>query len=171
MNTFLISVQDVKDNSYLDNNIDDKTIKTAILNCQEQMIEPTIGSDLYDKLIAGISNGNLALSYQNLIVQKLWKPLIHGTLYMVARNLLFRYTNDSIVSSSNENSTAISVTDMLTLKNEEEINFQHHIKKLKLYLDDNSSTYPEYYTVSADGLAAQRNENAINFFYDGEDIV
>ena len=170
MNVFLISVQDVKDNSYLDNNIDDKTIKTALLNAQEQMIEPVIGSKLYDKLIAGIQAGNLELAYQNLIIQKIWKPLIHATLYMVARNLLYRYTNSSIVQDSNSNSTAIARSDLEVLRNEEEIAYKHHINKLQLYLTVNSGTYPEYYQADPDDLIAEKGQNAQSFYYDGPDL-
>jgi len=171
MNTFLISVQDVKDNSCLDDNIDDKTIKTAILNCQEQMIEPVIGSKLYDKLIAGINDGNLELAYQNLIIQKIWKPLIHGTVYMVARNLLFRYTNSSVVSDSNQNASAITRSDLEVLRYDEDNAFQHHIKKLTLYLQTNVASFPEYAQYDQEDLPANQIENAINFYYDGDDII
>jgi len=171
MKTFLISVQDVKDNSYLDNNIDDKTIKTALINCQEQMIEPVIGSKLYDYLIAGINNGNLPLAYQNLVVQKMWDPIIHGTLYMVARNLLFRLTNSSIVSDSNQNSTAIGRTDMETMRYEYQNSFQHHITKLQLYLNANAGAFPEYGQADSDDLPASGSQQGINFYYDGDIII
>jgi len=166
MNVFLISVQDVKDQSYLDNNIDDKTVKNAILSCQEQMIEPVIGTNFYEKLLSDTANGNMSLTYQNFIVQKLWKPLIHGTLYMVARNLLFRYTNSSIVTDSNQNATAIAKADLETLRYEEQGAFKHHINKLQLYLKVNGSTYPEYMTYSADDLIPTESQNSINFYYD-----
>jgi hypothetical protein len=170
MNVFLIDVQTIKDNSYLDNNIDDKTIKIALLNCQEQILEPAIGSALYEKLLAGIDSGNLSLNYQNLIVQKMFKLLIHGTLFMVARNLLFRYTNSAIVQDGNQNSTAIDQVTLETLRTDEEIAYKHHLNKLKLYLLANVALFPEYYQLDTDGLQAEKNTSALNFYYDGPEI-
>ena len=169
MNTFLINVQDVKDNSYLTDGVDDKVVKTALLNCQEQLLEPVIGSKLYDYLIAGINEGTLPIAYMNLIVQKIWKPLIHGTCYMIARNLLWRMTNSAIVQDSNTNSSAISRADLEAMRSDYESSYQHHIKKLQLYLQNNTASFPEYYEYDPDDLPASGPENAINFYYDGED--
>jgi len=170
MNTFLITVQRIKDNSFLDDNIDDKTIKIACLNAQEQLLEPVLGTQLYNKLLAGIADGSLGIDYQNLVVQYIWKPLIHGTCYMVARNLLFRYTNSAIVQDSNANSSAITKSDLEVLRSEEEIAYKHHLNKLQLYLQANSSTYPEYYEAGAADIPANSVIQAQSFFYDGDEI-
>ena len=170
MNAYLISVAKVKELSFLDSNIDDKTIKIALLSAQEQLLEPAIGTQLYNKLLAGVANGSLDVSYQNLIVQYIWKVLVHGTCYMVARNLLFRYTNSSIVQDSNQNSSAIAKTDLEVLRSEEEIAYKHHMNKLQLYLQANGSTFPEYYQAGATDLPANPTQQAQNFYYEGPEV-
>jgi hypothetical protein len=89
---------------------------------------------------------------------------------MVARNLLYRYTNSSIVADSNSNSTAIARADLEVLRNEEEIAFKHHINKLQLYLSANSASYPEYYQSDPEDLIAQSGQSGQTFFYDQGDI-
>jgi len=170
MATFLVDVQRIKNNSYLDNNVDDKTIKIALLNAQEQLLEPVLGSKLYGVLTAGVAEGNLALAYQNLIVNYVWKVLYHGTTYMVARNLLFRYTNSAIVKDSNANSTAIDVVDLNTMRDEEYLSYQFHVDKIQRYLVDNLSTFPEYGETDNDGIEAESGQNSIGFYYDGDDF-
>jgi hypothetical protein len=170
MNTFLISVDNVKERSYLDNNVDERTIKLAIMDAQEQILQPVIGSALYRKLIAGVNDLNLAVEYQNLIIQKIWPVLIHATLYKVAINLMFRYTNSSIVADGNENSTAIPINDLMVLRKEQEISMKHHLNMLRRHLISNSTTFPEYTTSEDDGINAELSQSPVDFFYDGPDI-
>ena len=171
MNVYLISVQNVKDNAFIDNNTDDKTVKLALLQAQEQILEPAIGTPLYEKLLSGIVEGSMATAYQNLILNKIYKVLIYGTQYMVARNLLMRMTNSSIVQDGNTNSTAISISDLNTMRNEFEISYKHHLNKLNMYLLDNQATFPEYLASDTDGFEANAVTPAINFYYDGPEIT
>lgn len=170
MATFLVPIERVKRNTYIDGNVDDKTIKLALTNAQEQLLEPVIGSALYEKLTGGIAEGNLELDYQNLIINYIWKILYHGTTFMVARNLLFRYTNSSIVKDSNQNSTAIDAVDLNTLRDEEFNSYQFQVDKLMRFLKANASQFPEYYEVDDDGLAAEEQQNSLGFYYDGPEI-
>lgn len=169
MDQLLISIQRLKDRSYLDNNIDDKTIKNALIDCQEQILEPVLGSKLYNYLIGGVSEGSLGVVYQDLIVNYIWKVLIHGTTYFVARNLLFRLTNSSIVSDSNQNSTAISSQDLNVMRKEQEESYKHHVDRLTRYLRANSTKFPEYFQTDIDGLEAQQSQQS-QFYYDGPPI-
>jgi hypothetical protein len=171
MNTFFISVTQVKERSYLDANVDERTIKLAILDAQEQIIQPVLGSSLYRRLVRGINDLTMPTEYQELLINNIWPALIHATLYKVATNLLFRYTNSSVVADSNENSTAISLTDLNSLRKEQELSMKHHLDMLKLFLDTNSGTYPEYSDTVLDGLNAALNRPAANFFYDGPDFL
>lgn len=163
----LVDIDRIKKNSYLDGNIDDKTIKIGLINAQEQLLEPVIGTKLYNKLTGGIAEGTLPIPYQNLVINYIWKVLYHGTTYMVARNLLVRYTNSAIVKDSNQNSTAVGESELRSLRDEEFQSYQFHVNKLQLYLTDNIGSFPEYGQTDNDGLQADEQQVAPGFFYDG----
>jgi len=165
---FLLSVDNLKQNTYLDSNIQDKDLKIAILNCQEQMIEPEIGTKLYNKLLSGIVDGQLELAYQNLIVQYIWPVLRKGAVYMAAKNLLYRYTNSSVVADSNQNSTAIARNDLEKLRDDEYEGYLHHLKKLQLFLTANSATYPEYWQAGTTDLPAAPTQSPMFFYYEDD---
>ncbi len=165
---FLISVDDIKKRTQLDANIDDNTIKVGIMDCQELILEPAIGSALYEKILSDIASGSMTSNYQTLVTVKMWPVLYHGTVYKLGQNLLYRYTNSSVVADSNENSTAIEKENLNALRSEREIAMRHHIRKLTLYLQDNIDKFPEYVDVDADGLPAEPIVNGMTFFYDGD---
>ena len=165
---FLLSVDNLKQNTYLDSNIQDKDLKIAILNCQEQMIEPEIGTKLYNKLLTGIADGQLELAYQNLIVQYIWPVLRKGAVYMAAKNLLYRYTNSSVVADSNQNSTAIARNDLEKLRDDEYEGYLHHLKTLQLFLTANSATYPEYWQAGTTDLPAAPTQSPMFFYYEDD---
>jgi len=169
--TYLVSVNYIKSNTFLDNNIDDKKILKGILMAQEQMLEPVIGTKLYNKLIEGVANGNLDINYQNLVINYIWKILNHATVYMVARNLLLRYTNSAIVKDSNTNSTAVEETDLRALREEELQSYKFHVNKLQLFLNDNWETYPEYGETENDGIPADTNQDSPGFYFEGPLIM
>ena len=171
MNVYFIQIDKLKERSFLDANIDDKTIKIGLRNAQEQILEPIIGTKLYEKIGLGISQGDLELKYQNLLVQKIWPVLIHATTYMVSRNILFRYTNSSIVKDDNENSRSIERRDLETLRMEEESAYKYHAKKLTAHLRANLSTYPEYTAYDLDDVRAEQSQTGLNFYSDVDDVT
>lgn len=167
---YLMDVQTLKDRSNIDNNTDNRTVKLALRDCQQQILEPAIGTKLYEKFTTGIADGYLELDYQNLIVQKVWPVLIHGTEYMIARRLLMRYTNSAVVTDSNQNSTAVTLEDLNVLRAEAKEAYLHHVNMLKLYLTTNQTTYPEYGLSDTDDLHASPNVQPMPFYYDGKRI-
>jgi len=168
MATLLISVNEVKKRSYLDDNVDDKIIKIGLVNAQEQMLEPTIGTKLYDKLIEDTEANNMATKYQTLLVDYIWNVLINATMYIVVRNLMFRYTRSGIVQSENSNSRAIDMQQLNGLKHEYDDAYNWHVKKLKLYLNRNASNFPEYLSPDLDDVPANFGKN-LPFYYEPYD--
>lgn len=166
----LIPIEQIKKRSFIDNNVDDKTVKNSLKIAQEVYLERVLGTDLYDKLIAGVAGGSLELNYQNLLVQKIWPVLIYATEWVAFKKILFRITNSAVVSDSNANSTAISIENLRELISEDEEYFNHHVNKLQLYLQKNVSLFPEYTTLAADGVASTSGQSA-RLFYSGDDEV
>lgn len=166
METYFISNQTLKDYSFLDDNIDEKSIKVALLDVQETMLQPLIGTNLYEKLSSGIRNGDLGQDYLKLLDTQIKKCLIHGTMWKLAINLVYRYTNSSISKDSNANSTAISIQELNVLRQERESSYNYHAKALTDFMTINQSKFPEYFNVRLGDISPETVQNPINFFYE-----
>lgn len=171
-NTFFIPVQQIKDSTYVDDNTSDNMIKIAILDAQEQCLEPVLGSLLYEKLIDNIKNQTVLEDYQLLLVNYIWKIMLQATVFMLSNNLLIRLTNSSIVKDSNENSSAISIAELKTLIYERKRSMNYHIKKLKDHLKAYPTKYPEYLgTPPIDGESPDLSENYLSIWDYDDDVI
>jgi len=168
MRTYLISMAVVKDYSIIDENVEDKVLKTSIYEAQEQYLEPILGTTLYNKLLADTEAKVLHSDYQDLIVNHVWDFLIPAVQYKLTLNLIYRYTNKSIVKDNNEISTSISLQELNVRRQELEQSMKYHQQKLILHLQNNTAKYPEYEEVSDEGLGASTITQPINFYADDD---
>lgn len=169
MSIYLMSVDQFKKDSFVDTNVDDKTIKLSMKLAQDQIIEPILGSKLFDALTDAINSGTMEIAYQNLLVKYIWPALIAATEVIAYKKILYRITNSSIVKDSNANSTAIDIGELQGLIRDNEVFMEQYVNKLQLFLTANSGDYPEYYQADADDLVAQSGQNAVSFFFDMDD--
>jgi len=170
MSVLLMDIAKFKEKSFVDTNVDDKTIKLSMELAQDQILEPVLGSKLFNKITEGVADGNLEISYQNLVVKYLWPILVQATEIIVQKKILYRITNDSIVKSSNANSTAIDISELRDLIRDNEVFLNQYVQKLQLYLNVNGASFPEYTQADADDFPAEGGTSAISFYYDGPDI-
>lgn len=169
MNVYLMTVEKFKQNSFVDTNVDDKVINMCMLQAQEQLLEPVLGSVLYNKIMTGIKDKTLDISYQNLLVQYVWKPFIYATQFYLIRHLLYRLTNSSVVKDSNNNSTAIESNELEALRSEFEEGFLFHKQKLVDHLYENTSSYPEFAQVfKLEDINSDSGNKAMTFYYEEE---
>lgn len=171
MKVYLIPISIIKEYSIIDDNVEEKIIKTSILDAQEQLLEPILGSTLYEKLLSDTQNQTMTQAYQDLVVYKIWPYLTHAVCYKVALNLIYRITNTSVSKDQNETSNALSIQELNVMRQEREAGMKYTQQKLILYLQENSTTFPEYYDVKADGLAASSVNQPRNFYCDDDSYV
>lgn len=167
MATYLVSVDRIKKNTFLDNNVSDKIIKLALLKAQDEIMEPTLGTKLYEKLLSGIDEGEMELTYQNLIVQYIWKPLYYAASLFVYRHLVWKETNNGILQGVPANQTGVDVAELNTLRDEAYNSMEFHIQKLQRYLTDNSTDFPEYFELKESGLESEESSTPLSFYYSG----
>jgi len=135
------------------------------------LLEPIIGTKLYDKLLADTENAVLHSDYQDLLVNKVWPYLSHATVYKIALNLIYRITNSSVVKNTNENSTAIALQELNVMRQEREAGMKYTQQKLINYLENNTAKFPEYLEYDIEGLPASPVNQPRNFYADDESYV
>lgn len=165
----LIQNSDFINRSYLDKNIDDKTLKMAIWDCQNLIVEPIIGTTLYNKLKADAVAYVMSPAYQTFVVQYLWPVIIEGAQYLLVKNLVYRWTRSSIVKDQNSTSNSVDINELHGIMKDRENAMNHYVRILKRHLELNTASYPEYSTLSLDAILPQTGVNVP--FYVNDDIT
>lgn len=164
--TYLIPISYIKTYTVIDENVDDKFINVATIDAQEQLLEPVIGTVLYEKLLNDTANSVLTADYQDLIVNKIWPFLMQCIMYKIVTSLIYRVTNSSVVKDSNDISSSISLQELNVIRQERQNSMRYHQDKLIKYLEANTNKYPEYYSPSTDGNDATGVWQPLNFYSD-----
>jgi hypothetical protein len=165
---YIIPLTQVKRLANIDSNIDDKTILLSLKDAQEIILEPAIGTPLYEAVTSGISNSSLSATYQKLVIEKIWPVLIPSTVFNLTYKTPYRFTNTSITKDDNDNSKTVDYSELNQIRKNLEDTYKHHLNKLLLYLNNNMSSFPEYIEVTLEGYNADDEVMPIDFFYDPE---
>lgn len=145
-----IDAQFIKDNSVINDNMDNKYINTAIDLAMDKNMRQLIGSEFYDNLYSAVETANgviasLSTAYQTLVQRNefknflLWSVIANGTLYMT-----YKFQNKSIAKKSSENANPIDNYDLDKLVDEAKNNAEFYGERLLYWLRhvDNASNYP-----------------------------
>lgn len=152
----LISEKYVKENSEIDENVDMKLILPSIWYCQKQYIEKTLGTPLYNDLIAKVVAGTLAGDDLNLVDAYIADALLYWVRFKSLTPLMFKFRNKSIATNSSENSQPISKKDFDAIRDEYRLDAEYFTSRVTDYLCANQTLFPLYTTyTTSDQLRAR----------------
>lgn len=143
MANYFIHPNELKQNAFLDENVDDKLITNCISIAQDLHILPYIGTGLYDELRTQIGAGTLTALNTTLLSTYIVPAMRFWTLYELVEPMNWKLTNKAIMEKSSENSKPISPDKMFnSLKSKWENIAQWYTERLKKYLLENQASYP-----------------------------
>lgn len=146
-----INPEYVKTATIIDENVEDKIIRLAIIDAQRLHILPKLGTDLYNKYITDINNSTaLTGVYKSLMDNYIIPALLKWVLYEVSISMTFKYRNKGIMTQTSDNAQPVDLGTTGNLKDEFKIAANELTQRLIDYLCENSSDYPEY-TSNTDG--------------------
>lgn len=105
-----------KENSIVDDNVDDKIILSSILEAQEFYIKPLLGSALYNDMVLAITNNTLSANYRTLIEDYIRPTLKYWTLYEAILILNFKFTNLAVAQLQGTNEQSVAKEDVSYLR-------------------------------------------------------
>jgi hypothetical protein len=147
----------LKDNSILNFNVSTDKLKSAIIDAQNIHIEPILGTDLYVKILTDIENSSLAGDYATLTEDYIIPALIQYSLYEASLNLSFEWFNGGIAQYSDGSQIPAKLNEIQYLRNQILNKAQYFSERLKCYLCDNSSKFPEY--LSANDIVSNKKSS------------
>jgi hypothetical protein len=149
---YMIDEQYLKDNSPIDDNVDSKTIATAMRTAQDIYIRDLIGSGIYDEILTQINAGTLAADTENttLVNYYIAPCLVHYIITEATIPMTFKFMNKSISTRSSDNTQPVDIDMMTKIINEYKDKAEYYANRLTDYLRANSTDYPLYLNPGSD---------------------
>jgi len=164
---YFISTNYLKEQTTIDANIEDKMLNQSIMDAQNIDIQAILGTRLYKTLQVKITGSTISGIYKTLLDDYIENALIK---FAERRSLIYLYTkikNSSVVTQNDAGSNPVEIQILNKLRGEISDDAEFYSNKLKLYLEQNKSSIPEYQTPNPDALDHYMNPNKQDSFFAG----
>jgi hypothetical protein len=141
---YFVSVTYLKDNTPLNENLDDKLLKSSIKEAQEIYIRDVIGSGIYDELQDQAYNGTLTADNTTLLDSYIAPCLKYYTLTESMLPMTFKFMNKSVATRNSENATAITPQELSLIEQRYRDKAEYYAERLRDFLKENPTIYPKY---------------------------
>lgn len=149
-NVSFISLEFLKKNTMIQENVDSETIRPFIILAQEKYILPILGTSLYNKIATDVIANALTGNYLILMETYLQQVLAWHTMEESISFINFQLTNKSVLTKNSENSTAADKDDIIFLERKIANNASYYSQRMINYLQANYTLFPELTNNKAD---------------------
>jgi len=159
-----ISEQKLKEQTAINEQVDSRELRTAILTTQDVNVQNTLGERLYEKIEDLVTTGNINLPenihYKNLLNDYIQPLTIHYSYFYALDNFLVKFMAAGLVKNNTEQGSAIDFKTFEYLKNSARDTAQWYDNLIRKWLCANQNLYPEYTEDNGDGKLAPERFNA-----------
>lgn len=151
--TMLISVNEIKSNTLISQNVDDSYIATTIMTAQEIYLSKIIGTALYHSLQTLVYNQikNVTPSIYddehklyNELLQELVKPLLKYRVSVdLLYNISFKIRNAGVIRNSDTNVSYAALDEIKYLEKQFLSYYDSYCDKISRYLSANRMSFQE----------------------------
>ena len=140
--TYLITSQEIKDNTSMGGNVDPDKFMHLLYDVQVLILEPTLGTKLYDKIIADFAGDTLAGDYLEMYTNYIRPVLWHSVYAQYLRDGIVLAKNTGIYENSPENATVSDIENIKYVEKGARSKADVYLERLQRYLCDKN--IPEY---------------------------
>lgn len=139
---YFLTPEYLKENSPIDENVDENLLKTAMKDAQELYIKDLIGSGLYDALCTQIDAATVTAANATLLQTYIAPCLVNYIMYESAEMVSYQFLNKGISTRNSDNSNTADINQITTLMNRWKDKAEAYGNKLQAFLFANPSDYP-----------------------------
>lgn len=139
-----IDTEYIKNNSIINDNVDNELIIPFITLAQDKYIETLIGTRLFRKLEDDISGDTVSGIYKTILNNYIARTLKEWVIYEAMPFLNFKITNKSILKKDGDNSESADLSELRYLRNGIRDSAEYYSERLRRYLIENQSSIKEY---------------------------
>ncbi len=165
MRALFITIAELKRDTAIGGNIDTDKLLPSLQTAQELVIEPIIGTDLYDKLNDGIVSGSLVEPYITLKNKYIHPILIHSAVEYHLLYASYQITDGGISKwNGGDNHEAIDIKDVGLLINKEHSIAENYKIRLQSHLNNNPDLYPEFSTNEGEDISPKSQSDLSTWY-------
>lgn len=150
---FLVSTQDLKDYSVLNNNVDDSLLNNAILEAQEIELQELLGTKLYRKIMDLVINDEINLpensNYKYVLDEYCTKVVIYAALHRSIPYIHYKLVNKGVTTQSSDYSQTTSIAEMEFIMDKIKNDMEFFSNRLTRYLLAHITIFPEYMSANS----------------------
>ena len=139
-----ITTQFLKENTTIQDNVDDDFLVPFIYKSQDTHLQQVLGTSFYDRLKEGVINDDLDTDETALINDYIQNMVAEWTLYEVLPHINYKLTNKAISKESSEWSVNSELNELKFLMDRVRDMAEFYTKRLQVYLCDYSTLFPKY---------------------------
>ena len=159
---YLVTTQTLKQNTAINNNVDDYLLTNAIWEAQTIYVQQATGSKLYNAVTDKVKNGTIYdasnSAYKLLLDDYIVPVIIYYAWYCAIPQIHYKTLNVGVNAQNSDNSTSTSLNEMQYLRNDVLDKAEFYNQRLLDFLKANKSDYHELTSTQAvDDIRPQSN--------------
>ena len=141
---YLLTAQEIKTNTSMGGNVDPDKFMHLLYDVQVLILEPTLGTKLYDKLCDEVDAGTVSGVYETLLNDYIIPSTVQYAFVQLVPFLRLRFVNNAVVIMNSEQSQAATYDDLKPLMDQALDMATFYRERLIDYINNNTASYPEY---------------------------
>lgn len=142
--TLLVSETTLKQQTVINDNVDNCYIMPSIVKAQDIGLQPLIGTVLYRKLLGIVQHDLLTEPYRVLLDEYITPYLCNKVAEEIQWALFAKIRNNGIVTSQDNQTQQLSISDCEYLRKKYQYDADFYGRRLTDYLHANTNLFPEY---------------------------
>jgi hypothetical protein len=141
---FIISEENLRQFTDINNNVDSKLLKNAVRESQDIEIQRILGTKLYEAILDKIKTNTLTGNYEELVLDWVQNALLYAAYYYALEDIYVRPRNNGLLSpTGGENSEKVDGTWYNRKRQSVENKKQFYEERLTNYLIQKQGLFPE----------------------------
>ena len=108
LQTILIKQEELTRNTLIGGNVDVDRYLQAIKACQNVLIKPLLGLELYNKIVSDFETGSLSGLYLEMFDDYIKEMIIHGSAEIYLSQGAYMISNNGITKTKTDSSETVS---------------------------------------------------------------
>lgn len=142
--TLLVSETTLKQQTVINDNVDNCYIMPSIVKAQDIGLQPLIGTVLYRKLLGMVQHDLLTEPCRVLLDEYITPYLCNKVAEEIQWALFAKIRNNGIVTSQDNQTQQLSISDCEYLRKKYQYDADFYGRRLTDYLHANTNLFPEY---------------------------
>jgi hypothetical protein len=145
----------IKRLTQLNGGVEEAVMVPAIILAQDKYLQQYLGTDLLNKLKTDVTGASLTGVYQTLLDEYVRKVTVWWAMVEMLPNLYVQLDNGGLIIRTAENTSAITESDLHREIEKARQNAQFYTIRMVEYLLQNSGSFPEYSSNSANDMSPE----------------